>query len=126
MPLSRRSVFPRWVRAGEDMPRKQRGGSEKPPHYASDLGMDRSADANRSGEDSGALVGRQKRIGTCPVCGRYGKLDVTPRPDGGWWVSCWTCKSRGLELGDYLRALAAAVDAPGGGAVLGDPLRYLG
>jgi len=62
----------------------------------------------------------------CLICGGHGTLTVEPRLGGGWWVNCWKPECKGLSSGDWLRAVAAEVGAPGGGALLADPLRYLG
>lgn len=59
----------------------------------------------------------------CPLCCKW-KGDYAARP-GGWWVSCWVCIPAYYTPGDYLRALAAEVGAPGGGALLENPQRYL-
>jgi hypothetical protein len=60
----------------------------------------------------------------CPVCGRR-KLDVQEKPNGGWWVACWSCEANGLRGGDYLRALRDATGVAGS-FLLEDPLRHLG
>jgi hypothetical protein len=67
-----------------------------------------------------------KAIYACPVCGKAGKLTVTAKSAGGWLIGCWACQAAGLSGGEYIRALADAVGAPGGGAVLENPFRYLG
>jgi hypothetical protein len=67
-----------------------------------------------------------KYLGTCPVCGSEGKLDVTSRPSGGYWIGCFSCEAEGLTGGDLLREIAACVNAPGGGAIKDDPLHWLG
>lgn len=65
-----------------------------------------------------------KHTGTCPVCEGAGCLTVERRPgDRGWWVNCW--KADCLQQGEYLRELAVLTGAPGGGAILSDPLRWL-
>lgn len=104
------------------MPRK-RAGRPTPgtPHRCMDHDP---PSANGSSRSDRSLVAARKHQGACPVCGRP-KLDVTRRPGGGWWVGCWRCTARGLSGGDYMRALAAAVGAPGGGALLENPLKYL-
>ena len=40
-------------------------------------------------------------------------------------IGCWSCDADGLSGGDWLRAVAEAVGAPGGGALLDDPERWL-
>lgn len=62
----------------------------------------------------------------CPVCDGAGTLTVEARKDGsGFWVNCWRDCCKALS-GAYLRELAEAVGAPGGGAILAEPLRWLG
>lgn len=75
---------------------------------------------------SQSIAGRSEY--DCPLCGGTGCLTVEPRKDGsGYWVNCWRpeCKALGSS-GDWLRALAAEVGAPGGGALKAEPIRYLG
>ncbi|MDX6699594.1 MAG: hypothetical protein QOE65_2991 [Solirubrobacteraceae bacterium] len=62
---------------------------------------------------------------TCPVCGGIGKLTVQRRARRGWWVNCWNAECSALGS-DYLREVAKAVGAPGGGALLDNPPRWLG
>jgi len=62
----------------------------------------------------------------CPVCDGAGTLTVEACRDGsGYWVNCWRdcCKALG---GAYLRELAEAIGAPGGGVMKSEPLRWLG
>lgn len=67
----------------------------------------------------------EKHLFDCPLCGGGDKLDVARKTDGtGWWMKCWS--TRCPSGGDYLRALAEVVEAPGGGALLGNPMHYLG
>lgn len=68
-----------------------------------------------------------KHEGECPVCGSPGKLVVEPRTDqpGRWWVICRTAGCQGIGSGEWLRELAKAVGAPGGGVLLQEPLAYL-
>jgi hypothetical protein len=73
-----------------------------------------------------ATAPRVKQTGQCPNCGNSLTLDVTPNPLGGWWVGCHSCEAEGVTSGDLLRALAAAVGAPGGGDIKADPVRWLG
>jgi hypothetical protein len=65
-----------------------------------------------------------KQVGECPLCGTPDKLTVERRAGGGWWVNCWTAGCRSLG-GEWLREVAEVVGAPGGGALLSDPLTYL-
>lgn len=51
-----------------------------------------------------------KMHGTCPVC-RRPKLDVTRKPSGGHWVSCWSCEANGLTGRAFLSALLDAIGA---------------
>jgi len=53
------------------------------------------------------------------LCGKD-KADYTARN-----IGCWACIPAAYEPGEYLRALAVEVGAPGGGALLEDPHRYL-
>jgi hypothetical protein len=80
--------------------------------------------SNSSVNDTAA----RKRIGECPLCHSPGKLTVEPRRSGPpwWWVNCWTAGCRALGSGEWAREVAALVGAPGGGALLADPLLYLG
>ncbi len=65
-----------------------------------------------------------RHTGTCPVCEGAGCLTVERRADGrDWWVNCW--KADCLKGGAYLRELAVLAGAPGGSAILSDPLRWL-
>jgi hypothetical protein len=58
-----------------------------------------------------------KQTGTCPNCEGVGRLTVELRRDGrGYWVNCWDADCRALG-GAYLRVLAEAVGAPGGGNI---------
>jgi hypothetical protein len=67
----------------------------------------------------------EKRLFTCPLCG-HPRADITARPDGGgYYISCWSCEADGLASGDWLRSVAEAVGAPGGGVLLADPERWL-
>jgi hypothetical protein len=63
----------------------------------------------------------------CTVCGGRGTLTVERRADGRYpfYIDCFKASCHGGG-GEYLRDLAALVGAPGGGALLADPLRYLG
>ncbi len=66
----------------------------------------------------------------CPIDEGSGSAAYGPvyRRGGadGWLIDCWSCRAAGVRPGDYLRALAAEVGAPGGSVLLDDPLRYLG
>jgi len=65
---------------------------------------------------------RAKQVGTCPVCGKDGKLDIRRKPSGrGWWVQCWVCD----EGSAYLADLAAAVGCRPY-QLIDDPLTHLG
>jgi hypothetical protein len=53
--------------------------------------------------------------GTCPVCEKDGKLDVTRRPRG-WWIGCWVCCPPDAppdEKREYLEALKLVTGARG-------------
>jgi hypothetical protein len=79
-----------------------------------------------TGEVASSIPPAGKHHYDCHVCAGAGTLTVERRADGrGYWVNCWRdcCQALG---GAYLRELAACVGAPGGGAVLSEPLRWLG
>jgi hypothetical protein len=98
-------------------PKKGRPGSQsRDPGSAR-----RRRTINTATEKGTAMAVTHKFQYTCPVCDGRDKLTVERKRDGrGWWVNCWSCPGGG----DYLRALAAAVDAPSG-ELLEDPLRWL-
>lgn len=60
----------------------------------------------------------------CPFCGKP-NANFRAKPRGGWWIACWSCSALGLSGGDYLRALAEEVGAPGGSALISYAPRYL-
>lgn len=68
----------------------------------------------------------RKHCGTCPVCGKDGKLDVA-RVGGRWKIGCWVCcppDATQDEARDYLRDLADAVGCRPY-ELLADPLKHL-
>lgn len=81
-----------------------------------------------TGNSSVNDTAKGKHLFDCPVCDGKGTLDVTWRPTIRRlpFIGCFPCTAHGLAGGDYLRELAPLVGAPGGGALLADPLRYLG
>jgi hypothetical protein len=64
-----------------------------------------------------------KQLLACPVCG-HSRASMTQSGDR-YLLGCWSCEADGLGGGDWLRAVAEAVGAPGGGALLDDPERWL-
>ncbi len=60
----------------------------------------------------------------CPVCGRP-NADFRQKANGDYNVACWSCSALGLSGGEYLRALAEEVGAPGGSALISYAPRYL-
>ena len=86
---------------------------------------------NRKGiaSDRASVVelGNVKQVGTCPVCGKSDKLDVT-RIGGRWKVGCWVCcppDATPDDAREYLRDLADAVGCRPF-ELLSDPLAHLG
>lgn len=78
------------------MPEKRRGAPRRghAPHPGPIRGA--RTGANRSSEPDGALVGRRKLSGNCPVDPRHvGKLVVEEKPAGSpgppWWINCFAC-----------------------------------
>lgn len=60
----------------------------------------------------------------CPVCGKAnGTATLRVDRDGRlrWLVGCWSAYCRAIPSGDWLRAAAAEVGAPNGGALLVGP-----
>jgi hypothetical protein len=73
-------------------------------------------------------AGDTTHLGECPVCGSAGKLVIEPRHTPGrppYFVICRTATCKGLGSGEWLRAVADLVDAPGGWDILDSPLEYL-
>ena len=67
----------------------------------------------------------EKQILTCPVCG-HARADMTRIPGRERpLLGCWSCEAGGLRSGDWLRAVAQEVGAPGGGALLDEPEHWL-
>ena len=71
-----------------------------------------------------ALAYKDKATIRCPLCDS-GTADVTARPGGGFWLGCWSCAAEGVGRGEWLREVAREVGAPGGGALLDEPWRWL-
>lgn len=89
-----------------------------------------NAITSNSTENGTPFVAQGKLVFDCAVCGGAGQLTVEARIERGawrgkWWVNCWKAECKALS-GEYLHSLAEAVGAPGGSALLADPLRYLG
>lgn len=63
----------------------------------------------------------------CPICGRANRARYKRSNDGDmrWFIVCFSCDSRGLSKGEYLRAVAQEVNAPNGWEIKNDPLRWL-
>src|SRR5215210_1094857 len=100
------------------MPTKRSAG--RSPRRSPKKGLDR-------GKYNGGPAANTKWTFRCPLCGAA-NADVTPKPPGSQpphWIGCWKCEAEGLRNGDYLRALAEAVGAPGGAVVLENPHAYL-
>jgi hypothetical protein len=85
------------------------------------------AEGEVNGNGSVSDRAARRHIGECPLCHSPGKLTVEPRRSAPrrWWVNCWTAGCRAQGSGEWAREVAAVVGAPGGGALLADPLRYL-
>lgn len=62
---------------------------------------------------------------TCPICGKP-NADFRRKRNGDYNVACWSCQAAGLTGGDYLRAVAEKVGAPGGSALISDAPPWLG
>src|SRR5689334_6076825 len=83
----------------------------------------RSSEGDYSGCVASSVNTPIKTTGTCPVCGKAGKLDVTEKPPGShpkFWVSCWVCPGGSA----YTAALKEVITVPAS-LILDDPLTHL-
>lgn len=107
------------------MATKRRGSLRGAPSPAP--ARDRRTLATTRTEDEGngsasSLVVSERSYGRCPASACGAEFDVTPNPEGGWWIGSFSTRCPGG--GDCLRAMAEAVGTTAG-LLLEAPHRYL-